>query len=430
MTTAELDFLIESAAVAGQIAAGANRSVVASRSTNRRLALVAMSSQQKKKRGLAWTQADDDFLRAHHGQMPEDEIAHQLGRTPEAVHLRRERGLRLPAPSKGPNVFSLEQVATGLGRDSHYTARLVNRGFMPARELPFMRRGRTGRRVRVIDRLEIIRFCVNPLHWMMFDPEQLGRLPAHTRGGHVGHFDPAWWARLRSLVLRRRAGWDDEWWSPGQVANYLSMSISGVNKAIRQGRLPAVRWGNWWVLRSDATRPGLKLMAWSGKGGAGQDHMFTSPEADAFIVLAAAVGLPHVATAALMKREPKWVAYRLHTLKSRGRLAWIVRAHKLPVIFNRTGHMLADWKKLKQRFPHLAHAMAGLRRGEELSQKELLTVRAVLFAWARFFARAKAQQRLACNLGTFGNRRAKHFLERYRQLRAAGIDPYQKLGAA
>lgn len=90
----------------------------------------------------------------------------------------------------------------------------------------------------------LVRFAVNPENWIYFKPE------------HVK--DPY----LKRLIQMRRARWPDEWWRIGQVAAYYGVSVVAVNKCIHDGRLPATRWGNWWIKRSDATT--LKILPGAG----------------------------------------------------------------------------------------------------------------------------------------------------------------------
>lgn len=423
-----LDQLIESVSVAGQIAAGAKRAVVAAHTTDRRLALTLSRAQRSDGKGAkrnttVWSQADDDFLRANLGRLTLDEIARRLGRTWAAVKIRQTRELHLTAPTKQPHVLTSNMVAYGLGRDVHAIVKMIERGILPGRKWPY----KHGRRCFIVDRVALAAFAVNPLNWIYFDPEQINRSGELRRDTRRQKYDAGiadWFEKLRALVLRRKALWADEWWTPGQVGEYHGTTHMNVNNAIHDGALPAVKWGNWHILRSDAVAV-RQIIAWSGKGGTGQDHTYHSPASDAFLVLAAAAGESYGGIGALMGQTDRWVEYRLRTLRRRGRLPWIVRHHKLPVHFNRHGDMLADWKALGSRLPHLVRAMRRLRSGCELAQRELLTVRSVLRTWALFFERNQAQREMARGLKNMGKRQACHFREIVRQLRAMGIDPYR-----
>jgi len=106
------------------------------------------------------------------------------------------------------------------------------------------------------------RFAVKSEHWILFRPDRVR--------------DPAL-ARLVTLAVER---WGDEWLTPGQVAE-----IHNVNRHIRAGKLPAVKWGNWRIRRSDAER------VYFPKGRGTGHELDWSEEGDAFLVLARAVGL-------------------------------------------------------------------------------------------------------------------------------------------
>ncbi len=422
---ADLDALVEAAAVHGQLAAGADPAVVAARTNNKRLVVVAARGNERG-RSLKWTESEDDYLRRNLGRLSEEEMGRVLGRTALAVRLRWKRDLHLTPPSKAPDILTGNQVANGLGIDSHTIIKLMDRGIIPARFLPFTCEGRMVRQVRVIDRLTLLRWVVNPLHWIYFKFENIGRGTA-ARGAHKYIADRVFWQRVRDLVQRRRELWNDAWWTPSQVEDWHGNARGMANQAIHDGRLPAVRWGNWWVLRSDATRPGFQLTAWHGKGGAGQSRVIPTPAAQAFVVLAAAAGLTAASIGPMMHAPAKSVDFWLRKTRRAGRLPWIVRTHHLPVRFNHAGDMLADWKELRRRFPRAARAMDRLRRRERLSPRELLIVRGVLQAWAQFHARTPDQRAIAVSLRTLGRRQACHFHDLLGVLRRAGMDPFRRL---
>jgi len=204
-------------------------------------------------RGRRWTPEDDDFLRRRVGWMAEPEIARRLGRTVTAVHLRRERDLHLPCPRRHPEWLTLEQVAVGLGIDSHSAAALADRGILPARTLPAVAK------MRVVDKQAALDWIADPLHWLYFHPERVGQFKPQGQR-HMGRPDVVFWRHARKAVDERRKTWKDAWLRPPVAAQLIGLPSRGgekqtsLNKAIRMHLLSAARWGNWWILRSDALR--------------------------------------------------------------------------------------------------------------------------------------------------------------------------------
>jgi hypothetical protein len=275
--------------------------------------------------------------------------------------------------------------------------RWADLGFFPVRTLPF-----EGRRVRMVRETTFLTWALKPENWIYFN---LGKVnDAHLR-------------RLLALKARR---WGDEWLTPGQVARLHGIDHRAVNKALHDGRLQGVKWNNWRILRSQATAPGLRFFR--GKGSATGDW----PErADAFIVLATAVGLAPDAVAALMggKRSRlawtgKRVAYRLAVLKRQGRIPHLISEHDLTVAYAR-GRLFADWKDYRKRFPALAQAMKHLKAGQALDGAELSAVRRVLAVWATWHRQAALTRSLVMpNFRQVG--------EALADLRTRGIDPFTR----
>ncbi len=352
------DLLVETAVVHGQLSTGIPPAIVAVRSSlgGRGVAVLAGKSRVNPKLGKFkspnWTKKEDIFLERSLGILSEEAIAEMLGRSVIAVHLRWKRDLRLPAPSKNPEIMTCNQIANGLAIDSHAALKLIQRDILPGYLLP-------GKDVTyVVNRIALLRFIVNPMNWIYFKPERIGTRPTGRRGKV---FDVAFWAYAKRLALKRKALWEDEWWRIGKVARYHRISCNAVNKAVRVGRLKATDWGNWWVLKSQAKDPSLQLQTWTGKGGKGQPRLQVSLRAEAFMVLAEAVGLMHSEIAVLMKWKEKRVCYFLHLMRKRGRIKQIIKENNLKVFYDRkTGKTFASWKMHRDRFPHLAKLMESI----------------------------------------------------------------------
>lgn len=201
-----------------------------------------------KTRARIWTEQEDQFLRENHGRLSEAGIARQLGRTPIAVHIHKERELKLFSMSKAPEILTAEQIAIGLGCDGKSVHRLIDRGIMPGRRLPSVRM------IRVVGRIALMKWLINPDNWIYFKPDRVGALRRRGKRGYGAAYDFAFWEEARRLVAKARRGRKDQWLTPGQVTRRLRIKVSGtryVNVAIRKGTLKATRWGNWWIRRSD-----------------------------------------------------------------------------------------------------------------------------------------------------------------------------------
>lgn len=227
---------------------------------------------------------------------------------------------------------------------------------------------------RAVNRVTLLRFLTNPMNWVYFNPERIG-----VRGPKKGHgdqcYDHAFWAHARRLVLKKKSRWNDEWWPIGKVAKYHKTSSNMINHAIHKGKLPAVDWGNWRVLKSHATDPLFKPIAYTGKGGKGFDRTGTTPAAKAFMVLAEAVGLMHAEIGALMGWKEKRVYYQLKRLQREGHIPGIIKEHRLKVGYDKkTGKTFASWRVYADRFPRLARKMDPGYMGRSQGEKKQLTI--------------------------------------------------------
>jgi hypothetical protein len=381
---------------------------------------VAGQTPGKRKYNAPWTEQEDNFLRQYHGILSEGEIARRLGRSTNGVHIRSERHLRLPRPSKDRRYLTLNQVARILGVDNHKTTGWHLRGLLPAETIPFD----SDRLIRRVSRGVFFRWALNPLNWIWFDPERVA--------------DPA----LHKLLARKRQLWGDEWWSTNQVAEYHGVDNKDVLRYIKLGRITAVRahnrssrhgqagWANWFVLRSEATRPGLRFIK-RGKGHtASRDDKWVA-SADAFFLTASAVGLPPAVIARLSGWEAKRIDHRVRTLCRSGQAASIIADQDLPIA-GAHGVVWADWRLFRRRFPSVARAMdrfarylAGnltypVRHKNGPIQSELLLVRGVLGSWADYFCPDDVDFRRRCR---FGMATPAALARKYAELQARDIDP-------
>jgi hypothetical protein len=393
-----LDNLVDAAVIAAQLESGNPLEWIAAQldgspAGRRSVVVLSRSTPSHPKKAPNWTLEEERFLRSNLGILPEAEIARRLGRSETGVHLHWKRDMKLPAPSKHPDALTGHQVAVALDVDVHAAMKLIDRSILPGRRLP------GDRGIRSVNRRTFVRWALNPRNWIYFDPR-------HVRDPH-----------LRRLLEIRLAQWDDEWWTPGQVARYHGVDIRAVNAAVRKGRLPAVKWGNWWILRSDALR--ARFYTGRGKG----PDLNWSESADAFIVLASAVGLSSSAIAAMTSWPDKRVLYRLSILRRDGAIEEVIKKYGLHVRYNaQTGDLFADWKEYKGRFPRLALAMEHFEKRQTLRPPELLIVRSVLLKWAMWSEWSEPGIAHSLIGGAVGQARLQVARAR---LREAGINPWE-----
>jgi hypothetical protein len=275
---------------------------------------VVARSEYLREGARIWTPQEDAFLRTNLGWMTDTEMGQALGRSAVAVHLRWDRDLGLPGPSKAPNILTAHKAAAMLGIDGHKTAYWVDCGLIPGRVMA------GGRNIRLIDRTAFRRWVLNPMNWPWFDPAKVR--------------DP----ELKRMLKKRAARWGDEWWSTVRVARYHGVETGDVKRYIADGRLPSFRlpvslggrdlnrkWSNHFVLRSHA----LAVTFRKGRG----NHLpcqFT-PAADAWLLKARdELGMTFVHIGRTMKigSEKKnrktgtsmsnpTISYRYHQLKAR-----------------------------------------------------------------------------------------------------------------
>jgi hypothetical protein len=352
----KLDLLIEASAVSGQLAAGVDPQRVAGQSTlgARGVAVLAGRDgrEMRKAKEPKWTPEEDRFIEACMGSLTDDEIGAALGRSGNAVHIRRERELGLPVRSKRPDVMSTEQVAQGLCKDGKSIHLLFDRGILPGWKMPGVMN------FRLVNKTRLLMWLTNPMNWCYFDPKRIGN-KSNRRISQV--YDHAFWAHARRLVRKRRSIWKDEWLRIGEAGRITGIDTRLLCKSVYQGRLPAMDWGNYYILKSCLTAPGLCLRKHKGRGGDKGAFRFASPRAQSFLVLAEAVGLMHEEIGEMMGWKEKRVAYLLKRLHREGLVPKIIREHGLKAGYDReTGKPFASWRVYDHRFPYLVKKMAAL----------------------------------------------------------------------
>lgn len=284
----EVDVWFDSLMAEGELAAGLPPALVAVRNP---LAWVnPVIFVEAPTRPPRWTDAEETFLRNHLGILSLGEIGARLGRSEDAIKIRYTRR-RYPAPSRRPGWLTGRRVGEILHLDIHAVCSLFERGLMPLTRLP----GERG--ILAMRRITLYRWAINPDHWPYFirSVQDTSRIS-----------DP----HLRRLIERQKERWGDEWWTPGQVAAYHGVDHTDVNRLIRHGKIAAMDYGNWWIRRSEATRPDLVFHKGKGAGMAEYAESHWSPAADAFIRQGKRAGLIWAEIARQMKRPVSSVSHR------------------------------------------------------------------------------------------------------------------------
>jgi hypothetical protein len=389
-----LPSLIAEAVVHGELSTGTRGDWLARRADPRLVAVLGNTHQARENKPPAWSEEEDRFLVENLMWMTDAEIGAHLGRTAVAVELRWKRELRLTPRSKDEAWPTLQQVAYIMGVSCQKTVAMwINAGLIPARALATARHD-----IRAIAREALYRWAVNPENWIYFKPERVA--------------DP----HLRRLIELRAARWDDAWWTPGQVAAYHGVTSTPINRRILEGTLPAKRWGNWWIKRSDA----VALTVRGGKGSPIRQVEITA--GDSFLLLARAVGLAWETIARMGKWTHAWPAYRFGLLQRAGLVEQVIAQHGLKVHYRaETGDVFADWRAVPGRFPRLeaAHRRFMTRQA---NARDVRYVAYTLTTWAQWHAQDDEQRYFAYRV-YHSMKNAATLMRYWQELRSWGLEP-------
>lgn len=263
-------------------------------------AQVSSKIETSRPRSVPWSRSELDFVRQNLGVLSLEEIGTHLGRSPTGVKIAQVRNF-LPPASKRPGWLTGNQAAILLGIDVHTVCRLTDSGIIPHVIIPGQRQ------IRAIRYITLLRWAVNPLNWIYFK----GSVDGPQR-----ILDP----KLRRLIERQKQRWNDEWWTPGQVAACHGVDHTDVNRLIHQGKIKGVKWGNWLVLRSEATKPGLIFCKGKGNTQSLLPHLW-SEEAEVFLIQCRAKGMKYKTIARLMKINQRRLQHHYCWLKRHGMIS-------------------------------------------------------------------------------------------------------------
>ena len=269
METDQIDALIERCVIQGIVAGGSHLR----KEDDKKIANKVCGKAPAKypdPSANEWSREEIDFLRKNIGLMSMKEIGEHLGRTENAVKIKSVRH-GFPTASRFPGYITTQKMARILRVDSHTISTLRKRGLIETQIA-----NTRYRQVRIVSVKYIYRWATRPRNWLYFKAVRI--------------MDP----HLKRLVLRAQSLWEDEWWTPRQVADHWGISIAMVNLETNKGRLKGVRWGNWWYLKSEAIMHNF----WNGT------FVQFSSSADAWIMKARdELNMTYLAIAESMKRK-------------------------------------------------------------------------------------------------------------------------------
>jgi len=256
--------MVDLAVAFGQLQSGTSPQLLSRSMGDREVSLLRRGVQSRKIAGAnRWTEEEQAFVRETLGYLGLDEIANALGRSKNAVKILYTRK-GWPAPSKQPHELTACQIARRMRACVKKICLLIDIGILPGRVMPG-----SLRRIHLVRRVTFERWLVNPANWIYFDHR---------------HIADRRWRRLVELAKQR---WPDEWLTTGQAARLLGLTNSNsVNARIKRGQLPARRWANWHVLRSDVERQHVV----PGKGSPGRSRLPFTERGDTFLQFARAEG--------------------------------------------------------------------------------------------------------------------------------------------
>lgn len=173
-----------------------------------------------------WTKAEChrlvELMEQHHTYA---EAAAILGRGVSAV---RERCWKLDAAMTTANGRTVSEIARRLGVDHKTVAWWIRRGYLKGHRLTApMGRGQ----LLIVEHEDLTTFLEDERHWHLWTPERI------TESGLR-----EWATELRGHV---------RFLTTQEVADRLCVTHYQVCKLISQGRIPAVKRGNNWLIRAD-----------------------------------------------------------------------------------------------------------------------------------------------------------------------------------
>lgn len=156
--------------------------------------------------------------------MTDTAIGKHLGCSSNAVQIARKRN---GIASRRQVMLTGHAISQKLGLTcSKRVTMWIERGYLKGR-----RGQQVGRsRMWYVTEEALLAFMEDPRTWPLWKPERI-----------TEKYLRDWALEIRTVRYLR----------PGEVANRFAVGANAVNDWIHQGRLPAQRWGNWWIRESD-----------------------------------------------------------------------------------------------------------------------------------------------------------------------------------
>lgn len=251
-------------------------------------------------------------------------------------------------------------------------------------------------------------FVLNPQNWVYFNPDQVRD------------------AELKRMIKKQRRRWGDEWLTNRQAADLLTVrwgrpvDPKDVLRFIKLGRLDGKHlvnkdgrqevneipgWSYWMVLRSQ-----VETLKFQGNGVALSSW---TEAADAFLVLAKAVGLSTLRIGRLMNKSHSLIEQRWNRLWELGKVEELARQWG-PDVKVAVRSVAADWRCFRQHFPYLERAARRYKDGSP-QEDDLHLLTTVLRAQA--YAEGK-------DVGVKRNGLAKCVARIAQSLQDQGLQPY------
>lgn len=332
----DIDALIDQAIAEGEIQSGVPLEQVIARNPGVKITIDLCVAESTSSRSPLWGPDEDRFVAESYIYYTDAEVGAAIGRSENAVKLRRQRHLNLQGVSRRDDLVTAQGMAHILGTDSHTALKLFDRDLIPGWSYG-------DRNIRLTHKVTLYRWAVNPMNWIYFINSVRDTQRITDR-------------HLRRLIERQSERWNDEWWTPGQVADHHGVEHTDVNRYIQAGKLASIKWGNHWILKSEALKPGLIFFKTKG-GGAGYDW---NEEADCFILVGRALGVERAVLARMVRWPIKRLDYRLAVLHRQNNIPDLIGKYGLEIDYDQlTGEMSAEWGRYGYMFPRVKGGNCG-----------------------------------------------------------------------
>lgn len=374
----------------------------------------------KEGRRQRWARWQEDVVKAHLGMLTDEEVEELRQQVPNSRALDNLTNLSLPEIAAlvghSPTAVKIRIVrkgwrtwmknpqwitATGIGHamnvESHTVVKWIQRGYLKADRMPFTRR-----LVYRVLRSDLVAFITDPENWAYYDVHRIA--------------DPD----LRKRALSVRDG--GEYVTIGEVARRLGCGVNWIAELIRRGKIPAKRWGNYWIHRDDAER--IRLVG-PGRGSSSRCRAFTADE-DMRIVKARSVGMPYSAVARQLGRITTSVCERWRRIRNDGVYTIAGECGRGILVVDR--YVLGSWKAMAEDGDSLTAGMVSraverFLLGRPMTSDEMVALQGLFEVWLDFFVDGRQMRRQRAQAKYRVIRDVKRLRGLYASLLSIGLDP-------